>query len=200
MTTRTKLGIGGVLVLVALIAASIGWAVTPQGTTIHGCYDKTSGQLRFTNPDTNVPKGCTVKEAALDWSQMGPQGVQGQAGPQGETGPQGPTGPSDPAAQAFIAKFGDPNTTGNASTAYGAGCTVGEVLLTAAGQWTAGGLPADGRLMPIMQNTALFSLLGTRYGGDGKSSFALPDLRAVTPNGMTYSICVSGVFPSWSAQ
>lgn len=36
----------------------------------------------------------------------------------------------------------------------------------------------DGQLMPISQNTALFSLLGTNYGGDGKSTFALPDLRA----------------------
>ena len=35
----------------------------------------------------------------------------------------------------------------------------------------------NGQLMPISQNTALFALLGTFYGGDGKSTFALPDLR-----------------------
>jgi microcystin-dependent protein len=35
----------------------------------------------------------------------------------------------------------------------------------------------DGQLMPLSQNTALFSLLGTMYGGDGKSTFALPDLQ-----------------------
>jgi len=35
----------------------------------------------------------------------------------------------------------------------------------------------NGQLMPISQNTALFSLLGTFYGGDGKSTFALPDLQ-----------------------
>ena len=35
----------------------------------------------------------------------------------------------------------------------------------------------NGQLLPISQNTALFSLLGTTYGGDGKSTFALPDLR-----------------------
>lgn len=35
----------------------------------------------------------------------------------------------------------------------------------------------NGQLMPISQNTALFSLLGTTYGGDGKSNFALPDLQ-----------------------
>jgi microcystin-dependent protein len=35
----------------------------------------------------------------------------------------------------------------------------------------------NGQLLPISQNTALFSLLGTTYGGDGKSTFALPDLQ-----------------------
>src|SRR5260370_17876482 len=41
---------------------------------------------------------------------------------------------------------------------------------------------AAGQLMPISQNTALFSLLGTTYGGDGKSTFALPNLSdGVTP-------------------
>ncbi|QKD00980.1 phage tail protein [Mesorhizobium loti] len=39
----------------------------------------------------------------------------------------------------------------------------------------------DGQLMPISQNTALFSLLGTTYGGDGKSTFALPDLAGSAP-------------------
>ena len=37
-----------------------------------------------------------------------------------------------------------------------------------------------GQLLPISQNTALFSLLGTTYGGDGRSSFALPDLQGRT--------------------
>ena len=39
----------------------------------------------------------------------------------------------------------------------------------------------DGQLLPISQNTALFSLLGTTYGGNGKSNFALPDLQGRTP-------------------
>lgn len=39
----------------------------------------------------------------------------------------------------------------------------------------------SGQLMPISQNTALFSLLGTMYGGDGKSTFALPDLQGSVP-------------------
>ena len=39
-----------------------------------------------------------------------------------------------------------------------------------------GTLPADGRLLPIANNTALFSLYGTTFGGDGRTTFALPDL------------------------
>src|SRR5215210_989713 len=39
----------------------------------------------------------------------------------------------------------------------------------------------NGQLLPISQNTALFSLLGTFYGGDGKSTFALPNLMGSAP-------------------
>jgi microcystin-dependent protein len=39
----------------------------------------------------------------------------------------------------------------------------------------------NGQLLPLSQNTALFSLLGTVYGGDGKSTFALPDLQGSSP-------------------
>jgi len=42
----------------------------------------------------------------------------------------------------------------------------------------------DGQILPISQNTALFSLLGTTYGGDGKSNFALPNLQGSTPMGV----------------
>jgi microcystin-dependent protein len=60
----------------------------------------------------------------------------------------------------------------------------------------ANGVPANGQLLPINQNQALFSLMGTLYGGNGVSTFALPDLRAAAPNGLTYSICDLGIFPS----
>ena len=39
----------------------------------------------------------------------------------------------------------------------------------------------DGQILPLSQNTALFSLLGTTYGGDGKSTFALPNLQGSVP-------------------
>ena len=43
------------------------------------------------------------------------------------------------------------------------------------------GRSANGQLLPINQNQALFSLLGTTFGGDGRVNFALPDLRGRTP-------------------
>ena len=39
----------------------------------------------------------------------------------------------------------------------------------------------DGQLLPISQNTALFSLIGTTYGGDGRSTMGLPDLQGRAP-------------------
>jgi len=44
-----------------------------------------------------------------------------------------------------------------------------------------GWMPCDGRLLSISQNTALFSLVGTMYGGDGSTNFGLPDLRGRAP-------------------
>ena len=78
----------------------------------------------------------------------------------------------------------------------GATCTVGEILLTATA--IANGMPANGQILQISAFPVLFNLIGTTYGGDGVTTFALPNLTAAAPNGMTYSICVTGVFPSRS--
>jgi hypothetical protein len=128
--------------------------------------------------------------------EAGPAGPQGPQGPQGIQGPQGPTGPAGQDAD-LTAYFGTSAFGGDGRSAYD--CTLGEVRLTAA---TFGyGAVADGRLLSIASNTALFSLLGTNYGGDGRTTFALPDLRDVAPksrNGraLNYFICTEGVFPS----
>ncbi len=56
---------------------------------------------------------------------------------------------------------------------------VGEIRLFAGTVVPTGWALCNGQLLPISSNTALFSLLGTMYGGDGKSTFALPDLRGM---------------------
>ena len=60
---------------------------------------------------------------------------------------------------------------------------VAEIRMFAGNFAPTGWATCDGQLMPISQNTALFSLLGTFYGGDGKSTFALPDMAGNSPMG-----------------
>lgn len=58
---------------------------------------------------------------------------------------------------------------------------LGEIRLFSFGVIPRGWLPCQGQLLPIQQNQALFSLLGTAYGGNGTSTFGLPDLRGRVP-------------------
>ena len=92
-----------------------------------------------------------------------------------------------------LAKFGN-NPSPSANGTGVAQCVVGEIRLFAGS--VAGAMPAAGQLLPINQNQALFSLLGTKFGGNGMTNFALPNLSDVAPNGLTYTICTSGIFPS----
>ena len=117
----------------------------------------------------------------------GAAGPAGPAGPAGATGAAGPTGPA-----ADDDRFGQ--GTNIAAEGRGETCTLGELHLVAG--VVGNGMPCDGRLLPIVENTALFSLIGTLYGGDGRTTFALPDLRSSAPNGTSYLICTQGVYPS----
>jgi microcystin-dependent protein len=58
---------------------------------------------------------------------------------------------------------------------------LGEIMLFAGGYAPRGWALCHGQLLPINQNQALFSLLGTTYGGNGQTTFALPDLRDRVP-------------------
>lgn len=58
---------------------------------------------------------------------------------------------------------------------------IGQITLFAGNFAPRGWAFCDGQLLPISQNTALFSILGTTYGGDGRTTFALPDLRGRVP-------------------
>ena len=54
----------------------------------------------------------------------------------------------------------------------------------------------QGQLLPIAQNDALFSILGTTYGGDGRTTFALPKIEDL--NGCKAIIALEGIYPSRS--
>jgi len=58
---------------------------------------------------------------------------------------------------------------------------VGEIRIFAGNFAPAGWMFCDGQLLPISENETLFQLLGTTYGGDGQSTFALPDMRGRIP-------------------
>jgi microcystin-dependent protein len=58
---------------------------------------------------------------------------------------------------------------------------VGEIRIVGFNFAPTGWAQCNGQLLPLSQNTALFSLLGTFYGGDGKSTFALPNLQGSAP-------------------
>lgn len=58
---------------------------------------------------------------------------------------------------------------------------VGEIRMFAGNFAPAGWMFCEGQLLPIIENETLFQLIGTTYGGDGQSTFALPDLRGRIP-------------------
>jgi microcystin-dependent protein len=69
---------------------------------------------------------------------------------------------------------------------------LGEIKIMSFGYAPRGWAQCNGQLLPINQNQALFSLLGTMYGGNGQINFALPDLRGLTPLHVGGSFNVQG--------
>ncbi len=61
---------------------------------------------------------------------------------------------------------------------------IGQIMIVGFNFAPRGFASCDGQLLPISQNTALFSLLGTTFGGDGRTTFGLPDLRGRTAVGV----------------
>lgn len=183
------------LAFAALAVASAAVAPAHAAGIIHACISNQTGGMRVVNP----PATCKPNETSVAWNIQGPQGPQGQMGPPGQPG-----APGQPATipQNLTTLSNNLSTTGVAALGATyfhsdacANMNTGDIILSVNGYGT-GALPADGRLLPINGNTALFSLVGTTFGGDGKSNFALPDLRPFAPYGLQYSICAQGMFPA----
>ena len=73
---------------------------------------------------------------------------------------------------------------------------LGQVMLVGFDYKTTGTEPAAGQALEIRSNTALFTLLGYKFGGVDGKSFKLPDLQGKAPRGLHYLICTSGTFPA----
>jgi hypothetical protein len=166
---RTIAEIAGAAVLLGS-GATAAAAVLPaaSGTTIHGCENTKTGALSI-----QLKPACPAGTKALSWNTTGPRG------------PAGTTG-------IFGAKTNSAHGEGATSNTS---CYMGQILLSAGSVTPPGTLPASGQTLDINVYTALFSLLGTEYGGNGRTNFKLPDLRKSAPDGLTYSICVEGIFP-----
>jgi Phage Tail Collar Domain len=88
---------------------------------------------------------------------------------------------------------------GPRSAVAGADPFLGEIETFAFNFCPKGWAALNGQLLPINTNTALFSLLGTTYGGDGKTTFALPTAKPIfTATGASLQQCIAlpGIFPS----
>jgi Phage Tail Collar Domain/Collagen triple helix repeat (20 copies) len=177
------------------VVANVG--ATPSAVSSSWAQIAAPGQIGAQGPQGNPgPAGPAGADGANGTN--GTDGTDGAAGAAGSTGPTGPAGPPGPAGpqgtpgnNTFASQFGsNPQAVDGSS---GEECTMGEVMLTAGN--VANGMVADGRILQISTYGALFSLIGTQFGGNGQTTFALPDLRSLAPNGLTYSICYSGLYP-----
>jgi hypothetical protein len=146
--------------------------VTAESAQIKACANRKNGRLRLLTSGT-----CKRGERLIVWSRGDTPPDSDRPGFDDDDDIAPP--PSAPSP------FG--SNTGRAVAGFGTECTLGTIMLTAG---TVGpGIPARGQLLSIRENTALFSLMGTTFGGNGSTTFALPDLRAAAPNGTTYMIC-----------
>jgi microcystin-dependent protein len=73
---------------------------------------------------------------------------------------------------------------------------LGQIAVYGFGFVPTGWAPCDGSLMPIQENVPLMQLIGTTYGGNGETTFALPKLPPVTPDGPYYFIALQGMIPA----
>ena len=178
------------------------------------CWDLNGNGVADTEEDVD---GSGAVDA-LDC--RGPEGPEGAEGPEGPDGPQGPAGPYQcrVGGPSPSSPFGEMGGTGVTPVPYaparvdmaapaareaprrGSEPFIGEIMLVGFTFAPRGWAFAEGQLLPIAQYSALFSLLGTNYGGDGRSTFGLPDMRGLEPlcGSMRWVIALQGLFPSRS--
>jgi hypothetical protein len=166
MASRVGLAVF-VTVTVAIVAGGVSYASIPDSSgVIHGCYKARGAASPLSVINTSIHPKCPNGYTALKWD-ASPPGIGVGTG------------------------VATPGSNG------GETCTLGEVSLIAQqGRY----LPtnymiAKGQTLMIGSYTALFTLLGTSYGGNGTSTLKLPTLQSLAPDHMTYAICAYGVFP-----
>lgn len=72
---------------------------------------------------------------------------------------------------------------------------LGQIVIFPYGFEPRGFVKCDGRILPLNQNEALFALLGTKFGGNGRTDFVVPKMEDPC-EGVSYYMCIQGLFPS----
>ena len=159
--------------------------ITPSGSTLTIDAPLTVGP---TGP--SGPAGATGAQGPV--GATGPSGPSGPTGPPGTQGLQGPTGPTG--ATGATGPAGPVNTTGVGYFIVASGIfpvrdeyvsdshVIGEIILFA-GQSNYMLIPCDGRTLLITSYSALYAIIGTTYGGNGTTNFAVPNLIGKVPIG-----------------
>ncbi|HXB65061.1 MAG TPA: phage tail protein [Solirubrobacteraceae bacterium] len=191
----------------------------PQGPT--GTVDTSNFYTKAESDSRYLPTGGTAADSselggvaasgylttdgtAANSSELGGVAASGYLTTDGTAANSSELGGSPASAFEPAGSFGNSSLTFGQGNETGATCTVGEVVLDAGVVYADNWLPADGRVIPISGNTALFSLVGITYGGNGTTNFGLPNLSYLDPHSQgssaapQYMICVSGTFPGES--
>ncbi len=164
------------------------------------------GKIRRVALGTEPARPCNDVQVEMTWNADGPIGPQGDRGRRGREGPEGPQGPPG-VVPAATDSTGSGQAVNNMEPYLGINCIIAvqgvfpprndnpdveaELLGTdpylGEISWFAGNFAprgwsfCDGQLLQINQYPSLFSVLGTTYGGDGRTTFALPDMRGRSP-------------------
>jgi len=223
-TMRPSPAVAAVILAILIAATTAALAAIPDSSgTITACYSRQAhplplgerkGAVRLIDPSRG--EHCQSDENSVTWNQRGPQGERGPTGAQGAAGPTGPRGPAGTVdTSAFYTKteaddrflassaiasgeFGSTAST-NGATRPGVGgsppCLVGMMMPFASEFPPDGWGFANGQEVPIRDYEVLFNVIGTTYGGDGVTTFALPNAHDVGPGHTNWMICMVGEFP-----
>ncbi len=163
----------GSFLLGGLTYGAVQWAgADGAGVTYYGCLSVKGALSKVGTVSTTL---CPKSDQQISWNSVGPQG---------------PPGPAGTSAFGTAPPFAPVSSTG-------AQCTIGQIILTA-GPF-AQGVIANGQYLSRTIDPVLFQVIGTQFGDDPNGNgvlFRVPDLQAAAPNGLTYSICDRGVFPT----
>ena len=157
------------------------------------------------NKLTSYRKTKNIKGAKQLTGKIGKQGPKGPPGRIGKQGPKGPPGRIGRIGSKGIGKRGPPGRRGPPGPRGAKGeqgppglnkLFIGEIRLFGGNFTPRDWALCEGQLLSVADNTALFSILGTTYGGDGRTTFGLPDLSDHRPGDVHYIIALQGFYPS----